>query len=170
MKTEKICTKCGVTKTSDEFAKHSATKDGLQCECKQCKAKRYLDNRENIRASQKVEWIAYADQNREVLNEKSRVRRLHTKEKDAAYRAQFNIECAPKIAAKNAIWSHLLTGRLERKPCEMCGCNKADAHHDDYAKPLDVRWLCRKHHARWHSEHGEAPNGRAIEKKVRGEE
>ncbi len=31
------------------------------------------------------------------------------------------------------------------------------AHHDDYAKPDEIRWLCRGHHMRWHYEHGHAP-------------
>lgn len=37
-------------------------------------------------------------------------------------------------------------GRLVRKPCEACGSEKSQAHHDDYSKPLDVRWFCFKHH------------------------
>jgi hypothetical protein len=40
-------------------------------------------------------------------------------------------------------------GRLCPKPCEVCGCS-AVAHHDDYNKPLDVRWLCPTHHVEWH--------------------
>ena len=35
-------------------------------------------------------------------------------------------------------------------PCEVCGATKAQAHHCNYSKPLDVRWLCPKHHAEWH--------------------
>lgn len=43
--------------------------------------------------------------------------------------------------------------------CEECGaCAKVDAHHDDYAKPLDIRWLCRGCHRRWHSKHGPGAN------------
>ena len=36
-------------------------------------------------------------------------------------------------------------GLIERKPCETCGA-VAEAHHEDYYKPLDVRWLCKRHH------------------------
>lgn len=30
------------------------------------------------------------------------------------------------------------------------------AHHDDYSRPLDVRWLCRPCHHGWHLLHGPA--------------
>lgn len=45
---------------------------------------------------------------------------------------------------------HLRDKKLERQPCEVCGAAKAEAHHDDYNKPLDVRWLCFKHHRAHH--------------------
>jgi len=42
-------------------------------------------------------------------------------------------------------------GKLTRQPCEACGATPVEAHHDDYSRPLDVRWLCtpchRAHHA-----------------------
>jgi len=41
-------------------------------------------------------------------------------------------------------------GRLIRRPCEMCGDKVVEAHHDDYSKPLDVRWLCKGHHVEHH--------------------
>lgn len=49
----------------------------------------------------------------------------------------------------------LLDGTLVRGACESCGRKRgAEAHHDDYSRPLDVRWLCRKCHRAWHRQHG----------------
>jgi sterol desaturase/sphingolipid hydroxylase (fatty acid hydroxylase superfamily) len=50
------------------------------------------------------------------------------------------------------------TGKLIRLPCEICGAPKTDAHHDDYAKPLEIRWLCRSHHREHHAKFGAALN------------
>lgn len=44
------------------------------------------------------------------------------------------------------------SGKLEKKPCEVCGAEKVEAHHEDYSKPLEVTWLCRKHHTERHNE------------------
>lgn len=41
-------------------------------------------------------------------------------------------------------------GALVRQPCERCSEIKSQAHHDDYGKPLDVRWLCAACHRAWH--------------------
>ncbi len=42
------------------------------------------------------------------------------------------------------------TGKLVREPCEVCGAEKTEGHHDDYSKPLAVRWLCKRCHGRVH--------------------
>jgi hypothetical protein len=57
----------------------------------------------------------------------------------------------------------IVTYALKKKiltpgPCEVCGehgrysdgRSKSCAHHDDYNKPLDVRWLCQVRHHEWH--------------------
>jgi len=41
-------------------------------------------------------------------------------------------------------------GHLQKTPCERCGGADVEAHHDDYAKPLAVRWLCARCHGRQH--------------------
>lgn len=55
-----------------------------------------------------------------------------------------------KKAAQAYTYRCIRDGLLVRKPCEVCGNIKVDAHHDDYTKPMDVRWLCRKHHLLHH--------------------
>lgn len=63
-----------------------------------------------------------------------------------------------KYNSHSIVTQAIACGALIPEPCEVCGVfgkdetgnRKCDAHHDDYTKPLDVRWLCRKHHAEWH--------------------
>ncbi len=157
----KRCGKCATVKTHDQFNKRTKAKDGLQSNCRACTAAQYLKNRELIRSRQRETWPAYAAKNRDRLAAKDRRRRQENSLLDVEYRREYKIRFAPKIAAKNAVRSMILTGRMKQTPCEICGKEPADAHHDDYAEPLSVRWLCRSHHAEWHAKNGEAPNGRA---------
>ena len=51
---------------------------------------------------------------------------------------------------------YLRRGKLQREPCEKCGSESSQMHHDDYSKPLIVRWLCRWCHLALHGK-GAAP-------------
>jgi hypothetical protein len=57
---------------------------------------------------------------------------------------------ASKIRTRALTRSYIKSRKLIRKPCEVRKEIKVQAHHDDYTKPLDVRWLCNKHHAEHH--------------------
>ena len=63
-----------------------------------------------------------------------------------------------KISARKKVHWAVKTGKLVRKPC-FCGEEKVFAHHEDYQKPLDVIWLCRKHHVEKHIAGGSLPQG-----------
>ena len=55
-----------------------------------------------------------------------------------------------RVRAREKVLYALKRGKLMRQPCEVCGETKTQAHHDDYSKPLEVRWLCKKHHDEFH--------------------
>jgi hypothetical protein len=57
--------------------------------------------------------------------------------------------------ARATVNNHVRRGTLKRKPCEACGTRRnVHAHHDDYSKPLKVRWLCAHDHALEHMKSG----------------
>lgn len=64
-----------------------------------------------------------------------------------------------KVTARNALHYAVHHGKAERlTSCQKCGAEEGteigsaslDAHHEDYAKPLDVVYLCRSCHRRRH--------------------
>jgi hypothetical protein len=56
-----------------------------------------------------------------------------------------------KHKARDAVKKAKKSGKLIPKPCLICGDEKVHAHHEDYSKPLDVKWMCVKcHHAEHH--------------------
>ncbi len=99
---------------------------------------------------------------RERYNSKRRDKRNHVKiEYNRKYRQRNDVVKKSKLRydnkgsdIKRAHWMvsyAIRTGKLERKPCHICDAPESHAHHDDYSKPLEVRWLCRKCHGREHS-------------------
>ena len=55
-----------------------------------------------------------------------------------------------KASARRRVYKNLRKGAISRAPCIVCGSPEAQAHHEDYAKPLDVVWLCLFHHMHRH--------------------
>lgn len=62
---------------------------------------------------------------------------------------------AEKINARRLFRNAYRRKEIIKGNCEVCGAERVDAHHDDYSKPLDIRWLCRTHHAEHHAKHKE---------------
>lgn len=62
-----------------------------------------------------------------------------------------------RVYARELVRRAIKAGRLVRQPCERCGVPHAQAHHEDYSKPLDVRWLCLPCHRAEHVAHPSPP-------------
>ena len=133
----KVCSTCGKEKPKSEFQKRKASKDGLTASCQSClkerDAKRYQKERE-LRLARHKSYLATPEG-------KAAHRRATDKWKDAN-----KVRRAAQIILNNAIKYKT----IERQPCLVCG-EHAEAHHPDYSRPLDVVWLCKKHHQEVHS-------------------
>lgn len=133
----KTCSTCATEKPKSEFQTRIASKDGLTAACKQClsarDAKRYEKERE-IRSARQKMYISTpegkAAHKRAIKNwqEKNQIRR------------------AAHVILNNALRNKTVIPQQ----CWECG-KKAEAHHPDYSRPLDVVWLCKKHHREVHS-------------------
>ena len=128
---------------------YSTTNGNLSRHCKPCTCAKVRANR-LLRAEQYREY----ERGRANLPHRVAAREAYaqTPEGKAAHirahqrqRERHPLQRKARVIVGNAIRD----GRLTRQPCEVCGA-KAQAHHDDYSKPLDVRWLCTTHHAEWH--------------------
>jgi len=116
------------------------------CDCDTCKKCRHRQYMRRYYQSKSIEerrrmFISGRNPDRVIKAEliRSRKRRAdqeyqrRKKANDIAYRA-------------------ILNGQLHKQPCVVCeSTEQVDAHHDNYDKPLKVKWLCRIHHAEEHN-------------------
>ena len=141
----KCCRICNQTKQLTEFGLTKKSKDGRDNMCKSCKKdasrKHYDLNSDRIKKHQRD----YYANNKDTRNVSIR-----------NYHSHF----PNKVKAHRAVNDAIRYGKMKYQPCECCGLLETRAHHDDYLKPLTVRWLCSKHHAEWHRINGEALNGK----------
>lgn len=151
----KICVECGRDLPLSEYNKRRDNKDGCQSRCRACFSKynkaRYAANKEKFKA----DIYAYKEANPQKV--------LETRIKT----------CAKNPTQKNA--RRALNAAVEAgamkvpDSCSGCGVSGSEtrlgAHHYDYAKPLDVVWVCARCHRHLDAERrmreGKPPYGRS---------
>ena len=73
-------------------------------------------------------------------------------EKRREYALRQRTKHPEKIKARNAVTHAVESGKIIPMPCAICGAEKVEGHHEDYSKPLEVIWLCKKHHTEHHNQ------------------
>ena len=145
----KQCFKCKETKPLDQFYIHLGMADGHLNKCKTC-TKIDTAEREN-RKKQDFQWYEKELERHRVKSAKWRQDGFKS-EYALASNIAWQLRNKNKRKAHNKVSNAIKSGKLARQPCCICGDPKVEAHHDDYSKPLDVRWLCKKHHDAVHLE------------------
>lgn len=121
-----------------------------------------ISNEERI-ARRKIVLKKYYDKNKDKIREYEKERYLKDKERIRNVQKIYNGTKEYLVVRKNwrdrnklqtkaqwAISRAVSRKKIKRMPCEICGEINTQAHHDDYTKPLEVRWLCRLHHMEFH--------------------
>lgn len=147
----KSCVKCGLEASAIEgFYANDKT-------CKECRKSLVRKNR-----ASKIDYYREYDKKRACRPDRVKARKEYAKTpegKVSSLRAKLNwaVKNLEKRNANRKVNNAIKNGKLEKSyVCSVCGaCGvKIHGHHDDYSKPLEVRWLCSPCHRKWHKENG----------------
>lgn len=169
----KTCIKCGETKEEIEFATTRDRKGNKRFlnSCKVCMKKykqshykkdqnKYKERSKKQRELNKEQLKEYnhnyyvdnkaklIQQNKEYINTpKGKLVKKRCNER--YFSKSIN---KMKHNARKKVLRAIKSGKLIRPSvCEVCGAETfCEAHHDDYNKPLEVKWLCKTCHENMH--------------------
>ena len=149
----KVCFKCEIEKPLNEFYRHKKMADG---HLNKCKDRTKMDVRTNYRKNSK-HYREY-DRKRAMRPDRIAMRRMYRTTPEgklavARSHKTYRNKYPERYAATNAVNNAIRDGKLTRpNHCEKCGIEcRPHGHHDDYSKPLDVRWLCDPCHKEVHA-------------------
>jgi len=147
----KTCFKCSRELPLSDFYPHPQMKDGHLNKCKDCtrkdtSARAALLSKDPVWMEKEMERHRIKQRKARAAGEACVLKGEAKRKVQAKHRAKY-----PEKALARSRTMHLLKkGLLVRKPCEVCGSKDSEAHHDDYGRPIQVAWLCPKHHAERH--------------------
>lgn len=127
-----LCRACNSEKPPVDFY------DGVKSRCKDC----------HKAAMKRLRLTDPAVQERE----RQRAKSPHRVAKAASNTAKWRHSHPEAYRAQNAVNNAIRDHKIVRGPCAICGgTENVHGHHKDYAKPLDVIWMCARCHHRMHS-------------------
>lgn len=149
----KQCFKCLQHKPLEAFYRHSRMADGRLNKCKECtKADVAKHRHENLERIQAYDRMRGSMPHRVAARLEYRKTDAYAQSRSASSRRW--VEKHPeRKSASVAVGNAIRDGKLIPWPvCSVPTCDgKPQAHHPDYSKPLDVVWLCDKHHKETHA-------------------
>jgi len=130
--------------------------DGHLGKCKECTRRDSINNR-----VKNIDYYIEYDRKRASLPHRKLLRKKYSetnagKESSRRNTISYRKGNLIKYKAHNIVGNALRDKKIFKGLCEVCGSSFVHGHHDDYTKPLEVRWLCPTHHKQWHKENGEA--------------
>ena len=141
----RLCIKCNEFFEDSEFYYLNNKGTGT---CKNCTCKAVRKNRKK-----NIEHYKKYDKSRSNLPHRIKARVEYQKnnpDKFRAYKKKWELNNPEKRNATITVNNHKRDGKLISKPCLICGDKNVQAHHEDYNKPLEIIWLCDKHHKELH--------------------
>jgi ribosomal protein S27AE len=135
------CSTCHELKPKSDYYGNTRSPLGIKSECKKCHCATSIRTRDKDRAADKSREYMRRAKVKDPEKFRARDREASRKRKRTVQveaRSQLNLAVRRGVVVKPAV-------------CSNCGeAKKLVAHHDDYSKPLDVRWLCYICHGQEH--------------------
>jgi hypothetical protein len=154
---QKTCFRCGVSKPLTEFYAHPGMADGRLGKCKDCAKNDVKTNRD-----ENPEYYQNYERSRRDLPHRVKARTEYAQTaigKESGNRAKkaWAQKNPDKRKAQWTLSNALRDGKLiKAKQCSECGAEgRIQGHHPDYAKPLEVIWLCTNCHGKTRHKTGE---------------